>query len=75
MLVLFVFLDAGPSVDHIGSKSNELFHLKQGSHVDLYYGKIKELPSNSLDVSQGAITYFCLSLYPSLLCLLLIIDN
>ncbi|KAK4262766.1 hypothetical protein QN277_028280 [Acacia crassicarpa] len=40
---------AGAPVYSNGSKSNELFQLKQESHVDLFPAKIMELPSDSLE--------------------------
>ncbi|KAK7399207.1 hypothetical protein VNO78_10386 [Psophocarpus tetragonolobus] len=45
-----VLSDGITSVDHTGIKSNELFQLKQGLHVDLCDAKLSEvLKSNNLD--------------------------
>lgn len=59
MLIYLFFPDGIASTDSIGLKSNELFQLKQGLHMDLSDAKLDELlKSNNLDVSNEILNLF-----------------
>ncbi|XP_054825730.1 kinesin-like protein KIN-14J isoform X2 [Prosopis cineraria] len=47
----------GAPVHHNGNKSDELFHSKQESHVDLFPTKIMELPSTSLESTPTQLLF------------------
>lgn len=56
----------------LGADANliELFQLKRGSNVDLFYAKVMELPSNCFDVSQWGVNFSACHSFPIFLCLM-----